>query len=82
MFYVADGKIYLSERDPETRKFPEVALRKDGEDLRLVRVGDGVAVKPKDRKVCIMSELVAMFGNKAQPMQTKAPMSPTPGKQG
>lgn len=82
MFYVADGKIYLAERDPKTKKFPEVSLQRDDEQLRLVRVGDGVAMKPKDRKVCIMSELVAMFGSKAQPMQAKAPMPHTPGKQG
>ena len=76
MFYVADGKIYLAERDPKTKKFPEVSLQRDGEQLRLVRVGDGVAIKPKNRKVCIMSEIVAMFGSNAQTMQPKMPTPP------
>lgn len=66
MFYVAGGKIYASTFDEELKVFPEMRLMvtEDG-DYYLKKMSTGVAKKPAKRKVCIMCELIAMFGYKA-----------------
>ena len=66
MFYVAGGKIYSSKFDETLGVYPEMRLMvtEDG-NYYLKQMTTGVAKKPAKRQVCIMCELIAMFGNKA-----------------
>lgn len=66
MFYVAGGKIYLSTFDTDLKVYPEMRLMVTPEgDYYLKKMATGVAKKPAKRRVCIMCELIAMFGYKA-----------------
>lgn len=66
MFYVAGGKIYSSTYDEDLKVYPEMRMMvtEDG-DYYLKKMSTGVAKKPAKRRVCIMCELIAMFGYKA-----------------
>ncbi len=59
MFYVANGKVYLSERDSASGVYREVKIV-NGVPIAQNR---GVAQKPVGRSLCNLSEVVAQFGN-------------------
>ena len=58
MFYVADGKIYLMERDAHLGVYREVSIV----DGCLVVQATGLSSKPKARMVLTLDEVRAKFG--------------------
>lgn len=66
MFYVAGGKIYSATFDEDLKVYPEMRLMVTEEgSYYLKKMTTGVARKPAKRQVCIMCELIAMFGYQA-----------------
>lgn len=73
MFYVANGHIYLTEKDAVSEKYTEVELivtsieeiTTSNVNFALQVKGEGVATKPEGRSVCGMEELIAKFGDEA-----------------
>lgn len=59
MFYVADGKIYLMERDALLGVYREVSIV----DGCLVVHATGLSSKPKARTVLTLNEVRAKFGH-------------------
>lgn len=58
MFYVANNRIYLMERDDALGVYPEVKLV----DGHPVAQETGTAVKPANRMICTLQEVLAQFG--------------------
>ena len=79
MFYVSGKRIFLADYDEEKHMYPEVVLKKttDG-DFYLLRNGKGSVSKPKDRRVCVMSEIIAQFGAEAHENEPCATAIETP----
>ena len=67
MFYVSGAKIYLATYNAEKRIYPEVVLTKNADGSIRVKVLDkGVSVKPVNRSVCTLREIIAQFGQNAK----------------
>ena len=68
MFYVSGTKVYLATFDEKCKVFPEVKLAWAGPDqLKVVRVGGGIAQKPGVYSICTLTELIAQFGGAVVP---------------
>lgn len=73
MFFLANNKVYLAEKDSETNKYSEVELVVTGVDSHTVstinysisKKGEGASSKPEGRQVIGMEELIAKFGDEA-----------------
>lgn len=73
MFYLKNDKVYLTEKDSETNKYPEVELVVIGVDTytastvnySVQKKGAGESSKPSGRQVIGMEELIAKFGDEA-----------------
>lgn len=74
MFYVSGAKIYLATFDAKLKVYPEVKLAWVGYDqLGVVKVGGGVAHKPKEYSLCTLTELIAQFGGTVAPVGMAEP---------
>lgn len=72
MFYVANNKIYLMERDNALGVYPEVKLV----DGHPVVQETGAAVKPANRMICTLQEVLAQFGPNYPATPTVLPPKP------
>lgn len=67
MFFVSNSKIYLNRLNSDKKFYPEVILVKDADDNISIKVSStkGIEVKPQNRQVCTLQEIIAQFGHKA-----------------
>lgn len=63
MFYVVGTKVYLADFNESKKIYPEVRLIKEADGKIIPEVLDtGVSVKPKNREICTLKEVLAKFG--------------------
>ena len=63
MFYVVGTKVYLADFNESKKVYPEVRLVKETDGRIIPEILDtGVSVKPKNREICTLKEVLAKFG--------------------
>lgn len=68
MFYVADGKFYLTEKDEGMKVYPEVAIEVGEQGgYTVTKLGGGSAKKPKGRELLSAEEIIAQYALKFEP---------------